>query len=67
MAPMLVVVVVALAFVFLEGAAAAPGTDGRSPSVQRRQVQSLLRRLNKTPAASIEVLYIGRRPAHIYM
>jgi hypothetical protein len=49
----LVAFVVALAFLFLEGAAAAE-TSGRSVQ-QRQEVHSLLRRLNKPHLASFEV------------
>ena len=47
----LVVLVVALAFLIMECAAA--GTAGGQ---RRRQVQSLLKRLNKPPLASIKVM-----------
>ena len=50
----LVALVMALAFLsLLEGAAA--GSAGRS-ALQRRQVRSLLRRINKAPPVSIQVL-----------
>jgi hypothetical protein len=54
----LVALVVALGFVFLESpttAAAAAETAARMSAEQRQEVQSLLRRLNKTPLATIEV------------
>jgi len=54
----LVAIVVALGFLFLEKpavtAAASETTTGMSAE-QRQEVESLLRRLNKTPLATIEV------------
>nr|CAB3490572.1 unnamed protein product [Digitaria exilis] len=44
----------ALAFLFMEGAARAAAAGGL-PAQQRRQVRSLLRRLNKPPVETIQV------------
>jgi len=54
--------VMALAFLFFSDGAAAARTPGTSSAQRRRQVQSLLRRLNKDPLATIEVctVYSGQ-------
>ncbi|KAJ1278944.1 hypothetical protein BS78_04G117400 [Paspalum vaginatum] len=62
--------VASLAFHFLDGSAAAGDTAGRSTQ-RRRQVRSLLRRLNKAPLASIQspdgdtidCVHISKQPA----
>jgi len=51
----LVALVMALAFLSLLEGAAAAGSAGRS-ALRRRQVRSLLRRINKAPLVSIQVL-----------
>ena len=51
----LVALVMALAFLSLLESAAAAGSAGRS-ALRRRQVRSLLRRINKAPLVSIQVL-----------
>jgi hypothetical protein len=52
----LVALVVALAFLHLEGpAAAAPAPAPATAEQRRREVRSLLRRLNKPPLATIQV------------
>jgi hypothetical protein len=51
----LVALVVALAFLHLEGPAAAAPAPATAEPRRRREVRSLLRRLNKPPLATIQV------------
>jgi hypothetical protein len=53
----LVALVLTLAVVVV-GAAAAAGTAETSSEQRQRQVRSLLKRLNKEPVASIQVLLV---------
>ena len=63
----LVALVVALGFLFLERPATAAAETTAEMSAERRQeVQSLLRRLNKTPLATIEVEIYWRHPSISY-
>ncbi|KAI4986778.1 hypothetical protein ZWY2020_019408 [Hordeum vulgare] len=67
----LVALVVALTFVFLEGLAAAASANPEGKAQRRREVRSLLRRLNKPPLATIQSLdgdiidcvHISKQPA----
>ena len=63
----LVALVVSLGFLFLERpATAAAETTAGMPAEWRQEVQSLLRRLNKTPLATIEVEIYWRHPSISY-
>ncbi|CAL4992519.1 unnamed protein product [Urochloa decumbens] len=67
----LVALLVALAFLFSEGARAAAAESGWRLAQHRREVQSLLKRINKPPVASIQspdgdiidCVHISRQPA----
>ncbi|CAO2146972.1 unnamed protein product [Urochloa humidicola] len=67
----LVTLVIALTFLFSEGARAAAAESGWRSAQHRREVQSLLKRINKPPVASIQspdgdiidCVHISRQPA----